>query len=270
METYSLATPGGQAIFQPGSQCVRWEGVNIWLGFAPRYLQGQPHVHAMDMHKTLDPLLAPTPPPTAGRVIVVDPGHGGADGGTQGNKQQIEKHLAMDWALRLRPLLQSNGWVVHLTRTNDSDVSLSNRVAQADCVAASLFLSLHFNGLSTDARHSGIEVFCTTPRGLPSSVKRNGEDNLEADFPNNGFDPQNLRYAVRLQRELVAATQAADGGVRRARFMAVLRGQSRPAVLIEGGFLSNPQEAQRVASPAYRQTLATAVARAVGRPPAEN
>jgi N-acetylmuramoyl-L-alanine amidase len=199
-------------------------------------------------------------------VIVIDPGHGGSDGGTQGSRQQLEKNLALDWALRLKPLLEDNGWEVHLTRATDTDVSLAERIALADRVGADLFVSLHFNGLSGDVNTCGVETFCTTPAGLPSTVKRNGEDNPGLAFPNNSFDTENIRWAYRVQRELVAATQAKDGGVRRARFMAVLRGQRRPAVLVEGGFLSNPDEAQRIATAAYRQKLAQAVAQAIGRP----
>jgi N-acetylmuramoyl-L-alanine amidase len=58
-----------------------------------------------------------------------------------------------------------------------------------------------------------------------------------------------------------------DHGLRRARFMVVLRGQRRPAVLIEGGYLSNPREARRIADPAYRQKLAEAVAEVLAEEP---
>jgi N-acetylmuramoyl-L-alanine amidase len=264
LETYAVTTPRGKTIVQPGSQCVRWEGVNVWLGFAPRYLKGQPHLHALDVSKTFQPLLDRSRPAVSSRrVVVIDPGHGGADGGTVGNRQQLEKTFALDWALRVQSLLLSNGWEVHLTRTNDVDVSLAERIALADHVQADLFVSLHFNGLSADSRHGGVEAFCTTPVGLPSSIKRNGEDNPALEWPNNRFDAENLQCAFHLQREILAATQATDGGVRHARFMTVLRGQRRPAVLVEGGFLSNPEEARRIATGAYRQQLARAVARAL-------
>jgi len=264
METYAVATPRGKAVFQPGSQCVRWEGVNVWLGFAPRYLEGQPHLHALDVQRTLGPLVGgPRPLAPRSRVVVLDPGHGGADGGTQGARDQLEKNFALDWALRTAALLRQKGWEVHLTRTNDLDLTLPERIVAADRLCASLFVSLHFNGLAADARHSGIETFCTTPVGLPSSVKRNGEDLLAVEHPNNRFDAENLRLAYRIHRELLSATQALDGGVRRARFISVIRAQGRPAVLVEGGFLSNPAEARRVATPAYRQKLAEALARAI-------
>jgi N-acetylmuramoyl-L-alanine amidase len=82
-------------------------------------------------------------------------------------------------------------------------------------------------------------------------------------FPNNSFDDDNLRYAVRLHRALLQVNGRKDRGVRHARFLDVLQGQNRPAVLIEAGFMSNPDEARRAADPAYRQKLAEAVAKAL-------
>ena len=96
---------------------------------------------------------------------------------------------------------------------------------------------------------------------MPSHLTRTYEDDVRQAFPNNKFDEQNLQAAVRLHRVLLQASGAQDRGVRRARFMTVLRGQNRPAVLVEGGYLSNPIEAQRIASASYRQILAEAVAR---------
>jgi N-acetylmuramoyl-L-alanine amidase len=98
---------------------------------------------------------------------------------------------------------------------------------------------------------------------MPSSLTRGYNDDPDQVFPNNAFDMENLQYAVRLHRALLKAGETADRGVRRARFLAVLRGQRRPAILIEGGYLSNPDEARRIADPAYRQRLAEAVARAL-------
>jgi N-acetylmuramoyl-L-alanine amidase len=261
---YAVVTRQGVLVMNLGSQMARWDGTQISLGFAPRIIAGQPHVHSIDAYKTLEPLLHRSPPISKpGRLVVIDPGHGGADGGTHGTNQQLEKNYALDWALRLAPLLQSNGWRVQLTRTTDLDLSVTNRVAFADRVGADLFISLHFNGLNAQANHSGIQTFCLTPAGMPSAVTRGYEDNPRAEFPNNSFDLENLQYAFRIHRELLAATRAVDGGVRHARFMGVLRGQRRPAVLIEGGFLSTPAEASRIATPSYRQKLAEAVARAL-------
>ena len=92
---------------------------------------------------------------------------------------------------------------------------------------------------------------------------RDFPDDATQAWPNNTSDAANLRLALHVHRRVLAATGAADRGVKRARFMGVLRGQNRPAILIEGGYLSNPAEARKIATPAYRQKLAEAVAAAL-------
>jgi len=139
---------------------------------------------------------------------------------------------------------------------------LPDRVAFADAHHADLFLSLHFNG-TTSSSQSGIETYCLTPTGMPSNLTRGYEDNPVLVFPNNQFDAQNVQLALRLHRSLLDATGATDRGVRRARFLAVLRGQHCPATLIEGGYLSNPAEAALIDTPEHRQKLAAAVATAL-------
>ena len=79
---------------------------------------------------------------------------------------------------------------------------------------------------------------------MPSTLTRGFADPWSELLPNNDFDAQNLQLAVRMQGALLRATGMEDRGVRRARFMEVLRGQKRPAILIEGGYLSNPAEAK--------------------------
>jgi len=82
-------------------------------------------------------------------------------------------------------------------------------------------------------------------------------------FPNNAYDAQNLQLAVRVHSALVRATGIEDRGVCHLRFDTVLRGQNRPAILIEGGFMSNPHEARLIENPEFRQKLAQAVADAL-------
>jgi N-acetylmuramoyl-L-alanine amidase len=98
---------------------------------------------------------------------------------------------------------------------------------------------------------------------MPSTLKRGYVDDASLTFANNSFDAQNFLFALRLHRSLVKATGEQDRGVRRARFQAVLRGQNRPAILIEGGYLSNPREARRIADAAFREQLAETVAQAL-------
>jgi N-acetylmuramoyl-L-alanine amidase len=163
----------------------------------------------------------------------------------------------------LQRLLLTNGWQVFLTRTNDIDLALSNRVALANEHNAGLFLSLHFNWAESDQAQAGLETYCLTPAGMTSSVTRGFPDDPAQAFPNNAFDESNLLVALRIHRALLQLNGHRDRGVRRARFMGVLRGQQRPAVLVEGGYLSNPREARLISEPDYRQKLAEAVANAL-------
>jgi N-acetylmuramoyl-L-alanine amidase len=221
-------------------------------------------VHVLDAEKNLLPLaqLSSLPHDT-NPVVVIDPGHGGENTGARSVRDILyEKDLALDWALRLRPLLEGRGWKVYLTRTNDIDLFLPARVELAADLNASLFLSLHFNSAARRDQ-SGLETYCLTPAGLPSTLTRDYQDDAALVLPNNAFDIQNLHYALRLHRALVETTGGLDRGVRRARFMGVLRNQNRPAVLLEGGYLSNPREAQLIGQPEYRQKLAEAVAKAL-------
>jgi N-acetylmuramoyl-L-alanine amidase len=224
-------------------------------------------LHSLDLVKNVEPLLHPLVfPERTNRIIVIDPGHGGANLGTRSVLNgSYEKEYTLDWAKRLMPILATNGWKVFLTRTTDVDISLTNRVTFADACKADLFLSLHFNAAPSPTDHveAGIETFCVTPTGMTSTLKRDFDDDASLIFPNNRFDAENLHYAIQVQRSLLKISDARDHGVRRARFMTVLRGQNCPAILVEGGYLSNPREAKRVADPAYRQKLAEAVAAAL-------
>jgi N-acetylmuramoyl-L-alanine amidase len=200
------------------------------------------------------------------RILVLDPGHGGANFGTRSfDGSLVEKDLTLDWAKRVQRTIgqQTSNWTVLLTRTNDVELTGLQRVAFADAAQADLFISLHFNSVANNAGEAGLETYCTTPLGLPSNLTREFEDNLSHLYPNNQFDENNLYYALGLHRTLVRLTGGKDRGLRRARFMTVVREQTRPAVLIEGGYLSNPREARLIATPEFRQRLADAIVSAL-------
>jgi N-acetylmuramoyl-L-alanine amidase len=265
--TFALKTATGLLIIRAYDQVAYWNSMEFHLGFAPQVVNGQPMLHSLDLAKNIEPLLHPwTLPERTNRIIVIDPGHGGSNLGTKSVLDgSYEKEFALDWAKRLAPILETNGWKVLLTRTSDSDISLTNRVTFAESNKANLFVSLHFNAAPSPADHdeAGIEIFCVTPAGMPSTLKRVYEDDPSLVFPNNRFDAENLQYAIQVQRSLLKISGAKDHGVRRARFMTVVRGQNCPAILVEGGYLSNPREARHIADPNYRQKLAEAVASAL-------
>ena len=261
---YALVTTNGVFVLRIGMPFAHWDGVQFWLGSAPRMIDGQPFVHALDLKKTLQPLLGGASMSflQAHPTIVIDPGHGGGDAGTKSVLgDRYERDYTLDWARRLAALLATNGWQVVLTRTNNTHLSLSNRIAFAEEHKASLFLSLHFNSAAPNERQAGLETYCLTPTGMASSVTRGYDDNPGLAFPNNAFDAENLLLASWVHRALLQVNGRQDRGVRRARYLSVLRGQNRPAVLVEGGYLSNPLEARRIANPDYRQRLAEAVAK---------
>jgi len=263
---YQLQSGNGLVLVKIGSPSVNMSGMQFGLGFAPRLIKGMPYVHSLDARKTFQALAdAFFRLPATNRTVVIDAGHGGRDSGALGTTgHEQEKNYTLDWARRLTPLLEARGWRVVLTRTNDVELSLADRVALADRVNADLFLSLHFNSGIPNRDLVGLETYCLTPTGMPSNLIRDyDEDDVRAAHPNNAFDEQNVQLASRLHGSILRATGAVDRGVRRARFMAVLRGQNRPAVLIEGGYLSNVGEARRIAKPEYRQALAEGVARAL-------
>jgi len=264
--SYTLSTTGGVFVLRVGSLLAHWDGLEVRLGFAPEILNGQPCVHVLDLKKTLEPLLMGTclsflkTNPT----IVIDPGHGGQDSGTLSVLgYQYEKDFTLDWARRLRSLLATNGWQVFLTRDSDTDLSVAHRIAFAEAHKADLFLSLHFNSSAPNDQQAGLETYCLTPTGMPSAITRGYNDDAALAFANNAFDAQNLQLALQVHRALLQVNGGHDRGLRRARYLGVLRGQNRPAILVEGGYLSNPHEARLIANPAYRQELAEAVAKAL-------
>ncbi len=262
--TYSFASTNGTMILRVGSQLAWWNDVEYRLGFAPQLINGHPFIQHLDVQKNFVPLVDTSIHSRSNHTLVIDAGHGGTDTGTKSVfNGRFEKEYTLDLALRLQQLLANSGWNVWLTRTGDYNLPLPSRVAFAEQHNADFFLSLHFNSSFPDREQSGLETYCLTPTGMPSNLTRGFKDDAQLTFPNNRFDTENLQYAVELHRAILNVNGHADRGVRRARFLGVLQGQNRPAVLVEGGYLSNPHEARQIDDPAYRQKLAEALARAL-------
>jgi N-acetylmuramoyl-L-alanine amidase len=261
-----MTSASGNLTLILGQRFAKWNGMNLGLGYAPVAERGQVVVHSVDVTRTFYPLaLGALSIPKQTRLLVIDPGHGGSDPGSSATTRRVfEKDLTLDWALRVERLLTNSSWRVVLTRRDDRDIPLMDRVAIADANQADLFVSLHFNSVESNgsgkgADESGIETYCLTPAGAPSNVTRNFEDDPRHVYPNNEFDAQNLLFASRIQSGLIAATGRKDRGVRRARFMSVVREQKRPAVLVEGGFLSSPAEFGLLSKPDFREQMARAI-----------
>jgi N-acetylmuramoyl-L-alanine amidase len=234
-------------------------GVTHWLSAPVLNERGRLWFSALDVLKTIDPVMRSARQKTPGtvRTVVVDAGHGGNDFGTHGQRS-VEKTLTLDMAKRVRALLEAAGFRVVMTRTSDRAVSLDDRCEIAADKNADLLVSIHCNSGGTA---QGVETFCATPAGAVStSSSFNGWPRAakEESTPGNRFDTQNIFLAHSIQRRLVAETDAVDRGVRRARFV-VVRDAPCPAVLVETGFLSNATEEKKLLSPEYRDRVAKAV-----------
>lgn len=250
---FGLATKARYAVFN---------GWQFYLGYPLRQTNGIPFIHRLDAENNLRPLVdSYRPLPQRTKTICIDPGHGGDNNGTKSVLgDYFEKDYSLDWARRLRPLLERKGWRVVMTRTGDKALSIDERVAVADRFSADLFISLHFNSAGPGAK--GLETYCTTPRGMPSTLTRGYSDPMRVILPNNPYNPVNMHLAAKVHNALIRNVKMEDRGIRRARFMSVIAKQKRPAILIEGGYLSDPKEARLIGSAKYRQQLAEALAKA--------
>ena len=116
--TYAIGSSNGVMVLEIGSHEATWNGVQINLGFTPEFIDGEVFLNGLDLQKNLEPLLC-EPPLTfsPNRIIVIDPGHGGSNVGTHSVLDgRFEKEFTLDLAKRLKPLLETNGWTVFLTR----------------------------------------------------------------------------------------------------------------------------------------------------------
>ncbi len=263
IRTTAFRGPLGGTQFQMLSEDgreIEMNGARYWLCF-PIIQDGENTlISRMDLVKTIEPVLRPRAirnlePFT---TVVIDPGHGGHDKGAS-SRFGHEKLYTLDVAKRLAPLLRVSGLRTVLTRSIDEFIPLTTRAAIANRTPSSIFVSIHFNSSGNREAAQGVEVFAITPRGAPSTYdKELSLSDLEAQ-PGNAFDAQSMALATAVHKSLLKRGGQLDRGVKRARFT-VLVAARRPSVLIEGGFLSNPKEARYIASTAWRQRLAQAIA----------
>src|SRR6202142_509217 len=107
---YAIGSANGTMVLDIGSREATWNGVEVQIGFGPQFLDDQVFVHGLDLQKNLEPLLFGPPLTFGHRVIVIDPGHGGVNVGTHSVLDgRFEKEFTLDWALRLAPLLLTDG-----------------------------------------------------------------------------------------------------------------------------------------------------------------
>lgn len=178
------------------------------------------------------------------RTIILDAGHGGKDGGTQNLKMGlIEKRLALKTTRMTHMVLKRMGYKVILIRDGDQFVELDDRVSKANKYPHSLFVSIHFNS-SPSKEASGIEVFYFN----------------DPQHKNRSYSSSSLAGCV--LKEMLRSSGAVNRGVKEGAFR-VIKSTNAPAILVEGGFLTNDAEAAKLSQNAYLQTLASSIAKGI-------
>jgi N-acetylmuramoyl-L-alanine amidase len=215
------------------------------------------------------------------RRVVLDPGHGGHDCGTQGASGLLEKDLVLDVTKRLGALIEARlGSEVIYTRSDDTFIPLEERTHIANEHKADLFLSIHAN--SSPVRSvSGVETyylnFTSSKSALEVAARENAasersiyelRDLVQKIALKEKLD-ESREFASRVQTSLStlsARTNSAskDRGVRRAPFV-VLIGASMPSALAEIGFVTNSRDESQMKKPEYRQRIAEALYKGVAQ-----
>ncbi len=243
-----------RVVFFPDKRYCFFNNIRLLLSYAPTRRGNDLYISRIDYDTLLAPLLGSKKAfrhPIA--TIMIDPGHGGRDQGAAG-RFSLEKNITLRLARRVAEILRACGYRVVLTRNSDATLSLEQRSRLQQQNKADVFLSLHVNA-AADRSVSGIETYCLTPVGAPSS---NSTTVGWQKNSGNGFDRNNILLAYNVQRSLLRRTQGGDRGVKRARF-AVLRDIRCPGVLVEVGFISHNAEERNLGSAAYIEKLARGI-----------
>ncbi len=239
-----------------GTDDIYINNVKFCLSFPTVERDGKLFVSRMDLSKLIHPIIKPSH--IQGAVIfdtvVIDPGHGGEDSGAVGS-YGAEKTYALDTAFRLKRMLEKLGFKVVLTRSTDVFISRPRRVEIANTTPKSVFVSLHYNSYTSSAL--GLETFALAPQGTANTDKSLKSSDM-VGRRGNERDSENIALATAVHANCLYKLRSVDRGVKRHRFD-VLAGINRPAILVEGGFVSNATEGARIHKPEFRESLADAV-----------
>ncbi len=235
---------------------------------------------------SLPPAATPVPhAPGAKRIIVIDPGHGGIDSGTNGVNGLLERDLVLDEGLRLARALRHNpNYTVYMTRDTDVFIPLRERVNIGRAHHADLFISLHADS-NPDASVTGFSVYTLSESGsdkeaaalarkenqsdVIAGVDLGGENSAVApillDLEQRDTMNKSSRFAQLIVNTLSRATNILPRQPHRAAAFVVLKAPDVPSVLIELGYLSNAGDAAQMNTARWRDGVADAIASAVER-----
>lgn len=274
--TYQLAFApyrSGGSLMLP----VQW--ASDWL---PAALPGEWRYRGGRLESVAEPARAAEPPPRRPRdrwVVVIDPGHGGVDPGAIGPKRTREKNVVLAVARALARVLEENPAIqVVMTRTTDTLIALEDRPRIANQAGADLFLSIHTNALHRP-QVAGVETYFLDVAKTEDAERVARMENAAIRFerPSAGLDPitfmlrdldqnayliESWRWADLVQGALGESLDTPSRGVKSAGFF-VLVGANMPSVLAEIGYITNPEEEQKLRSKAYQDRVAESLARSI-------
>ncbi|MDF1657669.1 MAG: N-acetylmuramoyl-L-alanine amidase [Verrucomicrobiales bacterium] len=237
------------------------DGVRHWLSYPVVTRFGNPFVSLADINATLGPAMSPSSVKAIKPVktVVFDPGHGGHDKGGRGPYGN-EKDYALDVVKRARRILESKGVKVVQSRLSDVFIELHERPKMNKNYESPVFVSVHFNSAGWKPSANGIEVYALPSAGLPTTGKAPDPILDRRKDAGNAIVPASFVFANTMQHTLLGKmSESFDRGVKRARYV-VLRYSDVPSILIEGGFVTNPEETKKIHSPEWREKYASAVA----------
>lgn len=191
--------------------------------------------------------------PLTGKIILLDPGHGGSDGGA-GDQKTLEKDIALAVSLKLRDYLQEQGALVIMTRETDKDLAdpttrgysrrkvedLKQRLKMINHSDIDLFVSIHLNAIPS-SRWSGAQTFYATQHEENRMVARFIQDELRRNLENTTRKAKPLNQVY------------------------ILKNATRPGALVEIGFLSNPAEKENLKKDSYQEKVASSIYRGILR-----
>lgn len=183
---------------------------------------------------TVPSIVVPTKKETNKHYVVIDAGHGGSDVGATRNGV-YEKNITLDVSKRVANLLRKKGYIVEMTRTTDTYVSLQDRVAISEDINPDVFVSIHVNSSNSDS-----------PTGLETHY----------------YKDNSLELAKYVHASLLNHVNSKDRGLFKSRFY-VINHTTAPAILVEIGFISSPIERAQLVSESRKQATAKAIAEGI-------
>ncbi|TLD83108.1 N-acetylmuramoyl-L-alanine amidase family protein [Helicobacter trogontum] len=212
------------------------------------------------------------------KIIILDPGHGGKDCGTQGISKTCEKHIVLSVAKLTAQELSKRGYVVYMTRNTDVFIELQRRTEMANEIHADLFISIHANSIpvGSSRQPKGVETYflstARTERAInAAAIENQGMAEYSPTTIASFLTSQRIIASNKLGMDVQAGilkqirtkyNENLDGGVREGPFW-VLVGALMPSILIEIGYNSHPIESQRLKDTSYQNLIAKGIANGV-------